>query len=442
MTPRRAFTALGSRAAGSLSQLLSAALVGQAFGVNALGALTSLVYLSTFGAQFLSCGLPGYALSNISRTPSVRHKGLLVRAYLRRSILPILACAGFVALCFYVYTHLALQEGSEAELTFVDFAYFAPLFLCSFSYAFGKVVFESLKASGKSNRALLFEYSVPQLMVVLMVVASTATLISSPQYYVTWSYTFGLFIAVVLGLWLVSRDHVAAASAAKPASPGNTTRGSLSMRRPELLMVWASAALGALSTAVPYLAWSIFGGTSEEGLFAIAHRVVGVSATIQLAVAAAYAPALALLRARGNFVQYYGSLKTGTLWIVLPSSGFLAVAFLFSAEIFGLFGSPQPPQAALDAMTILIAARAISSVTGLAEASFIVSGRVYADLFGLLASISAFAVTLALRDDHSLVGISFAFAISWVVRSACSLGFTYIFYCRDRTPPSCLCNPR
>ncbi len=398
---RDLLTSFLSRGSGSVAQLLINFVIGNFYGAAAVGIYYSFVSWSAVFATVYGMGLPTLVLREVaaagqnSDTDPVR--GLL--SWASRSILlaSVIFISGAFALRF-----LLVDTGLGGHA--LDYVICLSAAFAAFQ-AQWKLVVEHQKGLGNVSRAMFLEFGlVPYLfLLALGLLTLSGTMLDPMQL---------ILVYAVLGSLTVLPFIL------RPAIGRGQSASYLREFRRSIGPFWAVSLVNNLMVAAPYVLMTLVLAPADIGKFAIAHRLVGVSATLGQVVSSYFSPIFVRERdgaaARTTFLR-------ARLTLIAYCVPLLLLYAVLDDFILSLFGPEFATEATKTAFAILIVARLLVSGLGASEAFLCMSGYERFEYYYACVSLLVFGVlSIWLVGPYGMLGVAIAFGTASVCRAAMS----------------------
>ncbi len=406
--------ALVTRGLGSVLQFGLTVLFSRLLGASGIGVFYLYISWTNLLGTVASLGLPLYTLRGVS---SLLAQGRSSRARaLTLSALKTVISAGFLLAFLTVIVSNGIAEpllGSRSYSFVLRVAGFAAAGLAAL-----RVLAEALKAQGKANLGLSVEFNAPPCTLLLLVAVVAFAGYSLTSNMAALLHGLGIaFVALATYAFFIHQWGY---------QPGTgDPLGPLPLR--PLIALWGISLLNTAIAASPYLVLPQFASPEEIGQFGVAHRLIALSATILFALASIFGPKFAQQHAMNHQASLKRSFRLSQVYSLTSYLPFLLAFTVFADEVLSIFG-PEFPEAR-QLLWVLAFGRLIHSAAGLTEYVLNMTGREMWELLSAFVSVVSFLIaSVPLGSAYGALGVAWAYAAAFAIRSVFSLSLVYISF--------------
>jgi O-antigen/teichoic acid export membrane protein len=320
-------------------------------------------------------------------------------------------------LLFYTFVSLLSNE-ITTHILINDNLRFLPklVVLSGVIYALIKIISESFKAKNKVSIGLAIEFVFPLMFLFIIVTINRffnhKILISE---LIQFHLVIGLVIMVVSILFLFYRNNFFLKFDLSWLKINNIR----TLLTP--IKFWLILLLNNLLSIGPYLILPVYVSETEIGYFSIAHRFVGIVATIMFALSSNFGPQFSKYSSEnnlGNLIRKFRLSQKYCLFFCIP---LLVLYLLFPSHIIKIYGPDFMP--ALPLLLIMASGRILISFLGLTESFLNMTGHEKWELLSTGISVILFLFLIAIKiSNDAVIGITWAFTIALSFKSL----FSYI----------------
>jgi O-antigen/teichoic acid export membrane protein len=238
------------------------------------------------------------------------------------------------------------------------------------------------------------------------------------------------FVLSLAASLLVSLALLLLRTAASRASVGESARtvpplsDGRSMRR-ELPAYLGITLVNNGLAAGPYLILPFFAGAQATGEFAVAHRLVALTATVNIALTSYFGPKFAESASHGDWKALHVQIRSAQIWSSIVYLPLFVVFVLGGGPLVGLFGPEFVGASGL--LLILAAGRLFNAACGPVDACLCLIGAERRELANATFFLLLFFVTGVLAVYfHGVTGLAVAYAICFALRSVVSFSLTRV----------------
>lgn len=346
---QRVLPALVVRGGGLGLQIGMSIVIARLLGADGMGLYTLYVTWLALFADLISMGLPVYGMRTVASLKA-RGEGGVAGAFVRRALgAVVLLGLPMMLLPWFFAEQLAHWVAGDAAL--------APAFQVAAAgalvYAGMRLLAESLKAAGATQRGLIAEsFTIP--LVVLVFAPALLVAGRLDQVSILWLHLSAVALAfgLALGLWAWVAHRLGPAQGAPPAV--------LTHALPPL---WGGTLINMLYVSLPILVLPHFATVEELGQFGVAFRLINLVTVILVTLAAIFGPEFAAAYALRDPDRLRLLLRRSQQFSLLLFAPFLIVFTLFGSLVLGLFGE-EFRQASL-ILAIMALGQLVNAATGL-----------------------------------------------------------------------------
>jgi O-antigen/teichoic acid export membrane protein len=400
--------AVGTRIAASALQFALVFALGRTLGDAGVGRYYLFVYWADILGVAAGLGSPSYVLKHVSVAPAGS-------SWIRNVIF------GGAALTFggwlLLSAALALASGHLSLLPFrAD--QIVPVLISCLALGLVRINAEALKALHRTTLALSLEYALVPATVLLAVLFMwlTGTRIAVSQ--VLWIHIAGQIASLIAATMVIHSLR----KDGEPASKQPIPKHGFAIRDAalETTSYWGVLLINSAVAAAPYMVLHYWAEAGEIGRFAAAHRLVGVAATIQTALAAVFSPQFSRLHAESSTEDLRRTFRLSQCYSLLAYLPLFA-AYVFTPNfLLDLLGEGFAQGASI--LTTLATGRLVSSAFGLTENYLSMTGRARSELLNALCCLlSFFSLVAAPAREWGAWGVALAWAVMVSLRSTVGL---------------------
>jgi O-antigen/teichoic acid export membrane protein len=400
-----ALYAVALRGLGSVLQLVLAIVVGRLFGAEGLGDLYLLISWTAFAAVAIAFGFPTLVLRRAADHAQQRDFAAAL-AFGRQAASVVLVIGLIVSLAMWAVLSLS---GFLDDAVGGVHRYFAYILAGSIAVALTRLISDLLKGLGKPLAALSLEFVItPGLAAILIAVMVMGS--EHDDNAVLMGYTAAALITLIAAA-------AASRSLAHWRASGKTNGLRLveGAQSKDLFHFWGIQMLNQMYPLAPYLIMPFYVDQSAIGEFGLAHRLVSVGATINLALGSVYAAKLRhAFNLRDEFAMKEAYRKSQLLSVAL----YLPLLFVFVVAgypLISLFGIES--HTAVTMLLLMGVIRLLTSAGGVADIAVLMTGMQRSDLKAAFAIICVFFLLTPLAlEMWGVVGVAVAFSLAFFAR--------------------------
>ncbi|MFK5986016.1 MAG: hypothetical protein QM479_11410 [Pseudomonadota bacterium] len=425
--------ALFYRGLGVLLQLLLNIFIGQFFGTRGMGFYQIYTTWMLLLAELSSLGLPMYTMRKVS---ALRQKFQFtdIQSCVKKYLL--LVCTSSVILLLPVMLFsselsLLLLASSDKSIILIYAA------IAALSFLGIRLLSEAVKAMGYTNFGILSESALIPLISLLSLFFIWSFALNVKPESILISHVFSLFcvFAIIYFSW-----NKILANKLKKTQKEVITNKTLTAILPKLIsshakqitfnrslgFIWCGMILNILFINLPVLLLPYYASTEEIGLFGVAFRMVMLSTSILVSLAALFGPRFVFAFKNKDVVSLKQELRHSQWYSLCAYAPFFIVFTVFPESLLAIFGSEF-----IQAKTILLilaAAQLVNSATGLVGYFLVMIHHEKAEFITLLIALfMVFPMMLVLGNFYGMLGIVIAYAIAIIIKNLLSLVLSLYF---------------
>ena len=342
------FPIIFSRFFGTAAQFLVTWYLSYSYGAHAVGEYNIAFSLCSTLGIFLTFGLSTQLLletAKLKKNSSSTHNSLL-SVYLGKQIFLALSILA-IAYLFILITDVNTKEPLP----------WSQLAIMSVFWAINKINCDYLKGKEFIKTGLLLEFGALPIFFIIPFITSETLTFTSPIVveYLLVNIIITAALSFLVALRLAPFTHKSFKAEPMPKLTKET------------IGIWLSNLAGVTLSALPYLLMPIAFSTNEIGMFAIAHRLIGVISTANIALCSKFMPKLAVYwhtKATKDFTNTYKQSRMLSMGIIIT----LCVFYLFfSHEIISIFGSRLDIQKTSNLLFLFVVLKLLGAIGGLTE---------------------------------------------------------------------------
>ncbi len=396
-----------SRALASVIQFLMLIIAARMISADGVGIYTTFAsWTYVFGTAF-AAGLPIYVLR---ATASHVAAGRVDRSdlFVKQCLITVISIGATSYLLFELANEVFFA--SRLAQSGYLFALRASV-IVGILLALLRVLSEALKGRGRPNIAFTLEFSTVPLIIIAAAVALAHSQHEVTTQTIILFHALGSLIAVFLATIIAFQDF------RFPRS-----RSWVKIKLSSLSSLWAISMINNALVFIPYYVLPFYAPPDEIGQFGVAHRLVGLSGTILVALAAFFGPRFAAMSVRSNTDNLRSIYRQSSAFLFLLSVPVLMLFVFLGHPILSLFG--ESFTAGAYALAIMAGGRVINAAAGLTECFLSMVGKERFELYSAGCAILSFVImVLLLAPADGMNGIALAYTIAFVVRAVLSRAF-------------------
>lgn len=403
-----------SRGVAILAQFTAQLAVGTMAGASGLGVLQLFTSWTCIAGEILGQGLPTRAMRQVS-VAYAEQQGETIRQLLleaRRKVIRLwllLVLSAAIPLALILPGELP-PDWTHSGWLLLGAVLAAPLFSLLRLYA------EALKATGSALAAVSLESLVSPMA--LLLVSAACWLTGYPLLTIALLGAFSLSL-VVTPLALRARLGQQLALLPSAPAPPRTVNSPLPAVPGELLSLWGIGVLSIGFLHLPFIVLPIYADAAPIGVFAVAHKLIGVVTTMLLLLAAVFGPAFARHAAQGDSTAMLNLLRRTQL---ISTAVFLPVSLTLIAladPLARLFGEDFGDLRIY--LVILTGGHLVNAATGLAGVMLNMAGAASKELSSLvIAMLFATGGSVWAGPEFGAIGLACVFSGSIALKNVVS----------------------
>ena len=416
-------SAFVARGLGSVLQLVLTFLLARLLGAHGIGIYQLFANWTYLFATVISGGLPTYALRETaflySANAITEARRLIFRAI--KFIVLWGAVVGAITLLAVNANGGVFSDG----LSFVVELSVAAGVLLALLRLFAEIA----KAQGRAVVGLLLEFGVVPALIIVSVIGWGLLQSDAGPTAVILAHVAGLLVAVTI------------AASATLRGPAEGQTGQTKIKTKSVGTLWGISLVNNGLAAAPYLVLPLYAMPSEIGLFGVAHRLIGLSGTILMALASIYASRFSIFANSQDIARLKHAFRNSWIYSLACFLPFFLGYSLFGTEILGFFGDEFAAAAPL--LLVMALGRLVGSAVGLSEQLLSMVGKEHWELLSAALSLCVFFTLSAIfAPIYGPYAIAWSIAIAHALRAVISRSCVGWYFAALRHSPQTVCATR
>ena len=419
---RRVFFALFNRGIGVSLQFIVNIIIAQLLGARGMGIYHIYSTWMVMLADISSLGLPLYTMRQISMYQQNNQSRHILQAVNRFLLMATLTCL-IVAAPFIISPSL-LSEIFLAKVESVYLLRYAAIAAVIFLLI--RILSEALKAIGMTNLGILAESAFLPLGIILSLAVFFAFSLQINAQTLLLIHVSTLLLVLIL-LYVSWNSAVKKKTHQIDESYESIQPQKLkSFMSRSLLFIWFGMILNIWFVNLPVFILPYISNTEEIGLFGIAFRLVMLSTTILVSLAALFGPRFVCHYKEKNSQKLKQELHHSQWYSLAAYLPFFVIFTLFPEFILSFFG--EEFLQAKNLLIILAIAQLVNSATGLVGYFLIMIHHEKVELGVLILSFFIMLpLMILLGNSFGIIGVTLAYALSIALKNILSLLLSLYF---------------
>ncbi|MCA1065335.1 hypothetical protein QTG56_07300 [Rossellomorea sp. AcN35-11] len=395
--------ALASRVMGTALQFLLNIVLGRVLGAGGLGNYYTFVSWTNIVGTVSSLGLPLYLLNKIPQKNNFNE----IKYIFKRSLILVFTAGMILSLLMYIYISY-IGEFSNNLNFLISYS-----LLAGVSLALIRIVSDSLKAINKYNIGLGLEFSTIPLLLLILIMILFSLGIKIHVNLVLLLYLIISGCAIIIGVTVFNRLTTNLQKERKYQGDFRI----FPKRDIKQIFTFLGILLVNNSLAsAPYLILPFLVSLEEVGEFGVAHRLVSLSGTILIALAAYFTPQFSK---NSKTLDGFKDYKHSQIFSFLTYFPLFIIYILFSDIIISLFGEGFKDAKVL--LLIMAFGRLVNAGFGLGEQFLNMNGMEHIEFKNGIFTLFVFLLlSFLLNEKYGIIGITTSYAFAFALRAIVS----------------------